>query len=166
MQIINADYRYKRTYRRRSHCGQEKNKLYAINWKARRAWNWSVSTLKIFTVNTSFFYFCRPHKWAMNVQHFSWQIFYHAPWSKIFFSFFFSHLLLQSAKKINVLSMTLPHLWTWMFASCLTGFWPFFSLSNSWLDWPATLYLLDLATWKSISALQDSELNLRLWSPN
>lgn len=84
-----------------------KNKLYAINWKARRRGIGLSQPLKIY-VNTSFFYFLPSYKWAMNVQHFSWQIFYHAPWSKIFSHiFFFLTCCCNLVKKINVLSMTL-----------------------------------------------------------
>lgn len=83
---LNADYRYKRTYRRRKSLWTGKNKLYAINWKARRAWI-GLSQPENLRQHIILL-LLPPYKWAMNVQHFSWQIFYHAPWSKIFFHFF------------------------------------------------------------------------------
>lgn len=168
MQIIKCRLQIQKNLQTEKSLWTGKNKLYAINWKARRAWNWSVSTLKIY-VNTSFFYFCRPinEPWMSNI--FPGKYFTMPLGPRYSFIFFFSWpaVAIWLRKSMSYL-WPCSHLWTWMFASCLTGFWPFFSLSNSWA-WigPATLYLLDLGNLEEYTCLYDSlELNLRLWSPN
>ena len=47
MQIIKCRLQVQKNLQMEKSLWTGKNKLYDINWKARRVWNWSVSTLKV-----------------------------------------------------------------------------------------------------------------------